>query len=176
MLETKNREVILMCGTSGSGKTFISKQLEASGYIRLSLDSKMWGKYGESYMHLPMDSQSKLQSDAETTLIQEMISAIGEGRDVVVDQCLCKRSKRDIYRKIATKAGAEVKLVYCHADRDTLVARLIKRNAVPGPDSAIVSIEMLDRFLSGFQIPEPDEGAIDAEDFLRCRRKIDEEK
>ena len=45
-------EVVLMCGIAGSGKTTYAKDLEARGYVRLSVDEEIWhrfGRYGVDY-------------------------------------------------------------------------------------------------------------------------------
>ena len=34
--------VVMMCGVAGAGKTTLAKQLEAAGYLRLSIDEEVW--------------------------------------------------------------------------------------------------------------------------------------
>jgi predicted kinase len=35
-----------MCGVAGSGKTTYAQQLEAQGYVRLSIDEEVWKRFG----------------------------------------------------------------------------------------------------------------------------------
>lgn len=154
-------QVVLMCGISGSGKTHFSKILEKHGYIRLSLDVEMFRRYGEGYMHLPHEKQFELQQQMDSEVLAKMCELIDAGKKVVVDQCFCKRFKRDLYRDAATSRGSDVGIVYCSADYEELLRRLSERNNHPGPDSALVTPEMLSEFMQGFQIPDDTENILD---------------
>lgn len=49
--------VVLMCGVSGSGKTFFSRKLEKNGYVRLSVDELLWELYGPMSHSVPLEEQ-----------------------------------------------------------------------------------------------------------------------
>ncbi|MCM1332247.1 MAG: ATP-binding protein [Bacteroides sp.] len=146
-------DVALLCGVSGSGKTTFARQLAGIGFEHLSLDGIMWDEFGDFSPEEFMTYSRK----AHERLKERLRDAIANGRKAVVDATLCKRSTRDEYRKLLDDAGAKYRLVYCHADAATLRERLHRRNAAPGREAAIVTDEMLDRFLMGFQPPMDDE-------------------
>lgn len=153
MEELLDFDVVLLCGISGSGKTTLARQLAKHGFVHLSLDGIMWDEFGD----FAPDEFVKYRSRAESVLTDRLRVAVGSGQRVVVDATLCKRAKRDDYRRLLSELGASYRLVYCNADAATLRARLHRRNASPGREAALVTDEMLDRFLAGFEPPAGDE-------------------
>lgn len=145
--------VVLLCGISGSGKTTVAKVLEKQGFVHLSLDGIMWDEFGDFSPNEFMAYSSK----AHEILMGRLLEVLGTGGKATVDATLCKRAVRDEYRALLDAAGAKYRLVYCHADPDTLRERLHRRNANPGREAAMVTDEMLNRFITGFQAPMPDE-------------------
>ena len=65
--------VVLMCGVSGSGKTFYAGKLETEGYVRLSPDELVWRRYGREVSEMPPDRQRSLFADAQ----EEVPKALG---------------------------------------------------------------------------------------------------
>lgn len=158
--------LVLMCGISGSGKTTIARRLEKQGFERLSLDAIMWERHNAAYMNLPFEKQCLLQAEAERELVERLQRLLAADRDVVVDSCLCKRSHRDAYREIVRKWNTQCKVIYCSAPAEELRRRLHSRISNEGPDCAIVTDEMLNRFLKGFETPQADEtDIVSPEDF-----------
>lgn len=146
-------DVVLLCGVSGSGKTTLARELAGYGFAHLSLDGIMWDEFGD----FSPDEFMIYSRKAQELLTARLNETIARGCKAVVDATLCKRSKRDEYRELLDRAGASYTLVYCNADTATLRERLHRRNAAPGREAAIVTDEMLDRFLMGFQPPMDDE-------------------
>lgn len=151
--------VVMMCGVSGSGKTFVASQLEAEGYERLSADKIVWDEYGDTYFKLSIADQHKIYIAAIDSVISAIPEKVNNGRRVVIDASMCKRQKRDFVRNLCSNIGAECITVYLSAPREILKERLNRRQGT-GPDDQRVSEEELDRFLSNFEAPNPDENFI----------------
>lgn len=149
----------LLCGISGSGKTTLARQMAKKGARILSVDEEMWLRHGSEFPSLPSAKQRELTLEVEADIRDRMAQLLFQGDDVVVDSCLCKRFKRDAFRQRAIEAGAEPKLVYLYADRETLLKRLADRRGRHAND-IIVTTEQLDRFLVNFQPPQPDEEVV----------------
>ena len=152
--------VVMVCGVSGSGKTTLARRLERCGYRMLSIDRMMWDKHGLSGVDYPEELYPLYLEEAETELQKRLDGIIAAGGKAVVDFTFCKRSKRDAYRDFAASRGAGVALVYCDTPLAEIKERLHRRNLTPGPDSAIVTDEMAERFFNGFQAPGQDESFI----------------
>ncbi len=153
MEELLDFDVVLLCGISGSGKTTLARQLAERGFVHLSLDGIMWDEFGD----FAPDEFLKYRSRAESILTDRLRRSVSSGQRAVVDATLCKRAKRDDYRRFLSALGVTYRLVYCSADAATLRARLHRRNASPGREAALVTDEMLDHFLAGFEPPASDE-------------------
>ncbi len=165
-------ELIMMCGTSGSGKTHFSRIIECNGYVRLSLDEEMWNSYGSGYFSWQPERQMSAQKEMSEVIYNKAAHLLAKNKSVVVDWCFCKRFQRDRWRALAEKNNAAAVLLYCSAPRDLLLERLRKRDGNPAPNSAHVTEEMLDRFLCNFEYPEKDEEATDASVFCKVRNFI----
>ena len=140
--------VIMMCGVSGAGKTFIASQLRAEGYERLSADKIGGEKDGDAYAAMTPAQQH--------TIYASIPAKIAAGKRVVIDASMCKRRRRDQVAQMCRQAGAEWVIVYVSAPREVLRSRLLQRRG-SGPDDQRVTEEELDRFLLNFEAPEPDE-------------------
>lgn len=156
MNELSDCNVILLCGISGSGKTTFARHLTKFGFIHLSLDGIMWDEFGDfSPEEFMIYSQR-----ADEILRLKLAECVAAGRKAVVDATLCKRAKRDSYRNFLDALGARYGLVYCSAEPHVLRERLRGRNEHPGREAAIVTDDMLDSFLAGFEPPMSDEAYV----------------
>jgi predicted kinase len=147
-------EVVLMCGVAGSGKSTYARSVEARGHVRLSVDEEIWrrfGRYGIDYD----PSQYEHHTDVARESVREQILAlIEQGRDVVVDSSLWKRSRRYEYKKLIEDAGGRWRLVYMRADPELLRARLRVRSERFDADAAFpITDALLDRYLQSFEPP-----------------------
>lgn len=151
--------VVLMCGISGSGKTVFARNLEKHGFIRISTDELLWKKYGKAFFSLPF----RLQHDAFTIMnvvIESLcMKLVGEGKNVVVDSTMCKKSKRDQMRERCRKIGIQPVIVLMDAPFEVLRNRLSQRKGT-GPDDLIVDEMQLRKFCSGFEFPGDDENPV----------------
>jgi predicted kinase len=118
--------VVLMCGVAGSGKSTHAKELERLGWLRLSIDVEAWRR-GHRAMPLPIE----LTDDIRAQQRQALLSAVRDGRDVVVDYSFWSRDQRDDYRRLARDAGASVEVHYCPVAAEVAHRRITERNAGP---------------------------------------------
>jgi predicted kinase len=142
-----------MCGVAGSGKSTYARQLEREGWLRLSIDVEAWQR-GHRAMPLPVE----LTDDIRARQRQALLTAVRDGRDVVVDYSFWSRAQRDDYRRLAGDAGASVEVHYCPVAAEVAHRRITERNAGPrSPDTFAVAAGTLTAYLAGFEVPGPDE-------------------
>ncbi|MCM1290932.1 MAG: ATP-binding protein [Prevotella sp.] len=157
-------EVILICGVSGSGKTYMSRKFEQQGYVRLCVDELMWELHGCDFMMIPSEERRKMTLEAEDILRKEMKEQLSLGKKVVIDSCLCKRFKREEFERVAKESGANVRRYYLTAPKSVLTERLRMREG-KNPNEIKVSEDELDRFMDNFEIPQKDEGYLTVDSF-----------
>lgn len=104
--------VVLMCGVSGSGKTFFSRKLEKNGYVRLSVDELLWELYGPMSHSVPLEEQRVMIAGAMLELKKLLADHLEAGERVVVDATFCKRAKRDSFVEFCRSNGAEPLFIY----------------------------------------------------------------
>lgn len=151
--------VVLLCGVSGSGKTFLSHLLEKQNFVRVSADNIIWQRYGDAFLDFPQQQRKEVFQSLGKELCEETIAHISAGEKVVVDSTMCKRAKRDEMRMACRAYGVEPVLVWLNTSSDLLRSRLSARKG-NGPDDQIVTSEQLTGFLTGFESPTPDENPI----------------
>lgn len=155
----KDPQVLLMCGVSGSGKTYYSKKLQEKGYIRLSLDEYIWDRYGSGFTKMPFDKQQQIFQSASKELENKLLEHVSRGFKVVLDSTMCKRSKRNHVREICNVIGIEPLFIYMDTPSEELHIRISKRLGT-GPNDQIIPSERLDSFISNFEVPDSDENFI----------------
>ena len=149
-------QAVIMCGISGSGKTHYARQLEDTGYIRLSSDAIIWDKVGPGLFNMTNEQQKELFAESKEEILNRLTSLLKSGKKVVVDATNCRRIMRDTIRKICAEANVNPQFVYCHADKEELWHRLSQRKGM-GPDDLLVSREQLSEYWNGFETPQEDE-------------------
>jgi predicted kinase len=147
--------VVLTCGIAGSGKTTYAQRLEREGYVRLSVDEEIWRRFGRYGVDYPGDRYPVLQRRTEDALRQSLVRLVGQGRNVVVDLSLRRRSLRDEYKALVESAGGRWRLVYLRASPELLRQRLAARNDRRDANAAFpITGEILQRYLAGFEEPQ----------------------
>lgn len=155
--------LVLMHGLSGSGKTWLARQVAARlGAIHLRSDVERKrlgglapldpsgsapgaGLYGAA---ASQRTYARLATLARTVL--------GSGRSVVCDAAFLERRSRDVLRDTASDSGATVTLVRCHAPTEELRRRLRARRAA-GSDPSEADESILDWQLLHAEPLQPDE-------------------
>lgn len=143
---------MLTCGVAGSGKSTHARSLEQQGWVRLSIDVAAYAR-GLTTHPLPEQVAEEIRAEQRT----ELVSALREGRDVVVDYAFWARAQRDDYRALGRENGASVEIVWFDVGPEELRRRLRDRDRQPGPDAVHVPDALLERYLAGFEAPGPDE-------------------
>jgi len=149
----KTATVVLMCGVPGAGKTTYAKRLERAGHVRLSVDEEMWRQDRELAARFGTPEYFAFTVAVERQLRARLLELIAEGRDVVVDLSFWSRQRREEYKSLVTAQGAAWQLVFFDVPRGELLRRLELRRLDPGPNSAPVGPDYLDKFLAGFEPP-----------------------
>ncbi|MBD3919319.1 ATP-binding protein [Paenibacillus sp. PR3] len=146
--------VIMMCGIAGAGKTTRSKQLEAHGFDRLSIDEEVWQTFGRYGVDYPVEQYRANLDEAHKRLISQLVAYIQENKSVVVDSSFWNRRERDRYKQIIEEAGGCWRLLYLRVQPDELRRRLKIRSERFDANAAFpITEELLARFISGFEEP-----------------------
>lgn len=157
-------KLVMMCGTSGSGKTYFSKLLESRGFVRLSIDEELWPDFYVLSDMLTPKHRAFLKESGIERLKSRAANLISDGKSVVIDMCFCHKVQRDEFRAFGESLGAAVVLIYMKASLPVLKERLSDRAGKNGPNSLPVSEDELLRFWNGFQPPKGEgEIVIDSE-------------
>ena len=138
----------LMCGLPGSGKTTYSKELEKGGATRLSLDEKVFEKFGREY-----SNHDERQEEAKNELREMLKEKIAAGQSVIADFGFWKKADRDAYKALVEDAGGNWKLLYFEADREILLKRLAERNVADPHNNHVIDEAMFNQFLNDFEEP-----------------------
>ena len=149
-------EVILMCGVSGSGKTFLSRKFEMEGYRRISLDENIWKRYGDDFAGFPEERRREIFMKASLEIEAMVSQALDNNEKIVVDSTLCKRAKRDRIREICADRGVMPRFIYLDAPLSLIMQRLAGRGGT-GPNDQIVPEASAEQFYSNFDRPAPEE-------------------
>ena len=160
ILSTEQPKLYMICGISGSGKTFYAKSLERQGVVRLSIDEELWPDFFVLDPLLCAEHKAVLKEQALARIKSRAANLIAAGRDVSIDMPFCKRAQRDELRAFAAECGAAPVLVYLKADLPVLKARLAAREGKNGPNALPVSPAELEMYWRGFERPAEDENPI----------------
>lgn len=153
---TDKYPIILMCGVSGSGKTFLSRKFEKDGYVRLSSDEMVLDKFGKEFHDLSFETQKDIFLKTHYEITEDALKLLKSGERVVVDSTLCKRFKRDYIRNKCISAGFSPLIVYLNFPFSVLRERIMNRKGT-GPNDQIVEEWQLKNFCRNFEKPEADE-------------------
>lgn len=145
-----------MCGVSGSGKTYLARQLERAGFVRISSDEIIWQRYGDTFPELDQTTRQQAFQWAAREIDARAVALIKRGERIVVDSTMCKRARRQAFRSVCESSGADPLFVYLKTPLDILLQRLKLRKG-KGPDDQIVSETQVRSFFAGFQPPDTDE-------------------
>ncbi len=144
-------QVILLCGTTGSGKTTLAAELEqALPGIRFGTDAWMIELFGHHMTRALFDARDRSIKELQWGMVERLVAL---GVHVVLDYGFWSADQRaDAARRVAA-AGGEPVLIYLDVPVATLLQRLERRNANLPPGTFEVTSEMLELFLAKFEPP-----------------------
>jgi len=147
--------VVLMCGLAGSGKTTFSRQLEAKGFVRLSIDEIVWDMAGRFGVDFDAADYPRHLEAARGVMRRRLIEAMRAGTPIVVDSAFWNRAARDEYKALIEEHDREWRLIYLKAAADLLHSRLRERAARFDANAQFeVTPAMLEVFLASFEAPQ----------------------
>jgi predicted kinase len=138
--------VVLTCGKAGTGKTTFARQLEVTGFERLSVDEEIRRRL-ETGVLSPDADVHLVSISIEEDIRARLVDLVRQGKDVVVDFSFFRRSSREAYRKLVEDAGGAVELVYFE-------------QPVANPDVSRPHETSLDDYIPDFEPPGDDEHPI----------------
>ena len=161
---TKGRPALaIMCGLSGSGKTWLSERLMAAlPAIRIRSDIERKRLFG---LDETADSESGIgtgiyspAASAETyerlfTLADRLLAA---GHHVVLDAAFLKKKQRVSAGSVASSLGVDSVLIYAQAAVDVLRSRIDER-AQRKNEASEADLAVLKHQLAAAELPRPDE-------------------
>lgn len=139
---------MLLCGVAGAGKTRFARNLQARGWLRLSVDVEVFGRAGAQ-----VADDDPRKAHAQAAVDRRLVRLLADGADVVLDLSLWSRSERDRYKSLVEDHGGRWSLVHLRAPEAELRRRLRNRHDPLDADGVDVPPELLQRYLDGFEVP-----------------------
>jgi predicted kinase len=147
-------QVILLCGSAGSGKSTHARTLGAEGYTLPSFDAEAWRR---GLRRHPVAEGPR--REIHRALQRRLLDLVADGTPVVVDTSFWSRSSRDEYRELLAQVGVSPVVHYLRTPRQVVLERLAARQD-SGPDDIPVPVERAIAYLDGFQEPSSAEGPL----------------
>ena len=159
-------QIILMCGPSGSGKSWLAERLVPylpgirirSDIVRRQLAgldrTQASGSDLDSGIYKPAIGKA-----VYARLLELTADLIRVGENVLVDAAFLSSANRATFQSFAREQGCECFVVLCAAPSDVLRRRITERLA-SGDDPSEATLAVLDRQLESFDQPGTDEQTI----------------
>ncbi|MET0656771.1 MAG: AAA family ATPase [Steroidobacteraceae bacterium] len=178
-IEPRCPRLVLMCGMSGSGKTWLSTQLlQAAGAVRVRSDVERKRLAGldalESSRSLPGQGiyTREFNERVYAHLLSVARSVLQAGEHVIIDAAFLRRDERASFIALARELSVEVTVVHCHAPVAELRARLLARRG----DASEATVEVLERQAGYWEAFDDSERAtvteLDTKDAKAVRRLL----
>ena len=149
----------LMCGVSGSGKSYLAARLVAPlAALRLRSDRLRRAIANSAYElssgpaldgGLYSDTMKTQVYDALLDLSRELISA---GENVIIDATFLAPAERQKFYQLARELHCRYLLILCEAPHEILKQRITKRQ-LTNDDPSAATLAVLERQLAAFELP-----------------------
>jgi aminoglycoside phosphotransferase family enzyme/predicted kinase len=156
--------LVLMCGLSGSGKTWLAQRLApalAAVHIRSDIERKrLAGLAAMDRSNSPVAEglySREASQSVYSRLAECAADALRGGYTTIVDATFGRAEERSRFRHLAAPLGLRSCVVYCHAPRQVLEARIIQRQRRQR-DASEADLAVLAWQEGHFEAPEPVEG------------------
>jgi aminoglycoside phosphotransferase family enzyme/predicted kinase len=155
--------LIITHGVSGSGKSFYALRLaEQLGAIQIRSDierKRLFGYAADALTRSAVEA-GIYSADASIQTYDRLAvlahSVIAAGYTAIVDATFLEFARRESFRELAADMSVPFLMLHCHADRDTLQARIHNRQA-EGGDPSEAGLAVLEAQLAGYQLLRPEE-------------------
>jgi aminoglycoside phosphotransferase family enzyme/predicted kinase len=148
-LSPKRPILILMCGLSGSGKTWIAKRLApllGAVHLRSDIERKRLVGLCESARSGSDLEQGLYSREASTRVYQHLAQCAGDtlagGYTTIVDATFNRREDRLHFHDLSVQLGVTVCVVHCQAPPEVLQARIGERH-LSGDDPSEADLPVL---------------------------------
>jgi uncharacterized protein len=156
--------LVLMCGLSGSGKTWLARQLSprlSAVHLRSDIERKRRaGLAPLSSSHSEVGAGLYAPETSEAVyegLARAAEDIIAGGYTAVIDAAFLRRAQRAHFPALARRLGVPLQMVLCEAQLAVLRARIAaRRQAVL--DASEADAAVLDWQLAHLEMPVPEEG------------------
>ncbi len=168
-LERPPGRLFLMCGLSGSGKSYLAERLVPRlPALRLRSDVARKVEAGLSPReHAGAAVGSGLYQPQTSRRVYRALAEVAEdllrsGEHVIVDAAFLNADQREHFAQLAAGVGSGAVVVYCRASRAVLEARLRARTAA-GRDPSDADLDVLEHQMHSFVAPGSNAMTVDTE-------------
>ncbi|MCC7461784.1 MAG: AAA family ATPase [Gammaproteobacteria bacterium] len=157
--------VLLMCGLSGSGKTWLAARLAPeldALHLRSDIERKRAAGLGPQASSGSGVARALYAPEASASLYRRLLESTSDilagGRSVLVDATFLRAADRHAWRELAMAAGSPFRVIHCRAPPEVLQHRIRQRCAAAS-DASEADLEVL-QWQRGQLLPfGPDESA-----------------
>ena len=150
-LQPRHPPLIITCGLSGSGKTWLARQIaERLGALHLRSDverKRLVGLAADEPSRSPLDAgiYTREFNDRTYARLGDCAAAmLASGEAVIVDAAFLRRHERRRFLGLAGAAGSRATIVHCHAPQNVLRERIAARTTARN-DASEAGLEVLAR-------------------------------
>lgn len=155
--------LLLMCGLSGSGKTWLGRQLAErllAVHVRSDVERKRRAGL-DALARTPSGIAQGLYSSRTSAAVYEDLARAAQdiltgGCNAVIDAAFLRREQRARLGRLGARLGVSTRLIYCDAPLEMLRTRIVARRQ-GGLDPSDADAAVLDWQLSQFEQPCPEE-------------------
>jgi aminoglycoside phosphotransferase family enzyme/predicted kinase len=155
--------VLLMCGLSGSGKTWLAERLAprlGALHLRSDVERKRCAGLAAQARSGSALERGLYSPQASIDVYEHMVRCTEDilfaGYSVIVDATFARHADRIRFSSLAARLRVDLRLIHCHASRATLRARLARRQRA-ATDASEADEHVLDWQLQHFEPPGTDE-------------------
>lgn len=156
--------VVLMCGLSGSGKTWLARRLAPQLHavqVRSDVERKRVAGLAAPDRSAAGIEQGLYGRDMTSRVYGRLAQCadhlVSGGYTAIIDATFGRREDRRRFRELAARLGVRIRLVYCHAPHKVLGARIAARHQ-RADDASEADLAVLAWQEARFERPEAGEG------------------
>ena len=163
-LEPRMPRLLLMSGLSGSGKTWLARQLAerlSAVHVRSDVERKRRANLRELATSHSRPGEDLYSAEATASLYADLARAaehvLSGGISAIVDATFLERAQRARFAELAARCGVPLRLILCEAPEPVLRARIGARSRA-GCDASEADLGVLTWQSARAEPPTADEG------------------